>query len=213
MIFRPSHQKLRKAVLLLIIQQRNATTTMNAIQHKRIPSQATYPLRHSVLWPNIALEDQGLAEDDRPGVIHFGSFIQGHDQPVCIVTFVCDEQARDVQFRKFATDGAYQSLGIGSSLLRYAMDQVLGEMKGQEDVRVWCNARTTALSFYARFSLKELPGGKRYTKYGEGGKAIDYVQIGGDFKPRTSRCIHPQAYRVSRKASASLETTIGPTLV
>jgi GNAT superfamily N-acetyltransferase len=159
-----------------------ATTTMNAI-HKLIPSQSTYPLRHSVLWPNIALEDQGLPEDDRPGVIHFGSFVEGREEPVCIVTFVCDELARDVQFRKFATDSEYQSRGIGSSLLRYAMDQVLSEMKGQEEVKVWCNARTTALHFYERFGLHELPDGKRYTKYGEGGKAIDYVQIGGMFKP------------------------------
>lgn len=156
------------------------------VAHKEIPSSATYALRHSVLWPNIPLSEQGLPEDDQPGVRHYGSYLD--DNLVSILTFLPPTEHREIQFRKFATAHACQSRGIGSSLLRYAMDQVLAGEGGE--VLIWCNARTTALAFYERFGLKPLlpegAKGRGYTKYGEGGKAIDYVRIGGFFEGRCS---------------------------
>lgn len=95
------------------------------------------------MWPDKPL-DFVILPNDAEG-LHYGLFHSG--QMVSVISmFVDGEQA---QFRKFATDVAYQGKGYGSQLLNYLIE--VAENLGIKTLI--CDARVTAISFYEKFGM------------------------------------------------------------
>ncbi|GAC1603414.1 MAG: GNAT family N-acetyltransferase [Hymenobacter sp.] len=131
-----------------------------ALSIRTIPPEATYALRHQVLWPDKPLAYVALADD--PAGHHFGAFRGG--QLVAVISlFVAGAEAR---FRKFATRPDCQRQGIGSALLGH----VFGEARQRGARRLWCDARHDSAGFYARFGLQ--PEGETFYK-----GTIPYVRM------------------------------------
>jgi GNAT superfamily N-acetyltransferase len=108
------------------------------------PAQ-TRALRQRVLRPHESLEE--LASHEPPGVHAVGAF---DGDELVGVGFVCpdvgvggDEVWR---VRGMATVPEARGRGIGSAILGALVDHA----RAQGATRVWCNARTPALSLYAR---------------------------------------------------------------
>jgi GNAT superfamily N-acetyltransferase len=117
-----------------------------------IAPEATYGLRHQVLWPDQPLAYVMMAEDVEGH--HFGAF--RHGELVAVISlFVTGPEAR---FRKFATRPDCQRQGIGSRLLRH----VFAEARRLGASHIWCDARQDSAAFYARFGLR--PEGELFYK-------------------------------------------------
>ena len=117
-----------------------------------ITPEATYALRHQVLWPDKPLEYVKV-ENDTAGR-HFGAFQQ--EELVAVISlFVEGGEAR---FRKFATRPDCQRQGIGTALLRHIFD----DARQQAAHRIWCDARQDSAAFYARFGMQ--PEGEVFYK-------------------------------------------------
>jgi GNAT superfamily N-acetyltransferase len=136
---------------------------MPAFVIRPIAPADTYALRHEVLWPDKPLDYVKIA-DDAAGY-HFGGFYEGELRAV-ISLFITGEDAR---FRKFATHPDFQSLGLGTALLRHAF----AEARRRGARRIWCDARQDSAGFYARFGLQ--PEGEVFYK-----SSIPYVRMGVD---------------------------------
>lgn len=111
---------------------------------RSISAADTYALRHTVLWPHKPLAAVKLV-DDAEGQ-HFGVYVGGELVSVISLFFSGDE----ARFRKFATGTAWQGKGIGSTLLRHTIDAA----REAGARMIWCDARSSALSFYERFGMK-----------------------------------------------------------
>ena len=109
-----------------------------------IPPEATWPIRHQVLWPNRPMEYVQLPDD--PQGLHFGLWT-AHQLVSVISLFITEESA---QFRKFATLEAEQGKGYGSQLLH----RVIQEARQRGLQQLWCNARADKVAFYERFGLQ-----------------------------------------------------------
>jgi GNAT superfamily N-acetyltransferase len=109
-----------------------------------ISAEATYPLRHQVLWPDQPL-DYVKVENDAAGQ-HFGAF-RGEELLAVISLFVDGTEAR---FRKFATRPDCQGQGFGTALLKH----VFAEARRQGANRIWCDARQDSAGFYASFGMQ-----------------------------------------------------------
>ncbi|GAB3582842.1 GNAT family N-acetyltransferase [Hymenobacter daeguensis] len=126
-----------------------------------IPAEATYPLRHQVLWPDKPL-DYVKVENDAAGG-HFGAF--RHEELLAVISlFVAGAEAR---FRKFAARPDCQGQGLGTALLRH----VFAEARRLGARRIWCDARQDSAGFYARFGM--LPEGEIFYK-----GPVPYVRMG-----------------------------------
>ncbi len=128
---------------------------------RTITTEETWPLRHKVLWPNQDFDAVKLPMDDSGK--HLGLFVG--DNLMSVISLF--EQGEKTQFRKFATDTAFQGLGYGTSLLQHVMDKELSPVCQL----FWCNARVSQQGFYQRFGLSTTE--KTFTKEG-----IDFVIMG-----------------------------------
>lgn len=129
------------------------------------------PLRNQVLREGrLTLEECRFATDDLPGSFHVGSFDE--EQLVCIASFhvqsYAGKEGIGYQLRGMATAPGYQSSGIGSKLVTFAIAEL--NQKGTD--YVWCNARKKAMKFYERLGFAivsdefEVPGiGPHYAMY------------------------------------------------
>ncbi|MDO7845340.1 GNAT family N-acetyltransferase [Hymenobacter sp. M29] len=117
-----------------------------------IAPEATYALRHKVLWPDKPLAYVMIAEDAAGH--HFGAFQNGELVAV-ISLFVTGAEAR---FRKIAARPDCQRQGIGSQLLRHVFE----EAQRLGATRIWCDARQDSAAFYARFGMQ--PEGEIFYK-------------------------------------------------
>ena len=115
-----------------------------SITIRSITPEQTYPLRHSVLWPDKPF-DYVKVENDEEGH-HFGAFRD--EQLVAVISlFVNGNEAR---FRKFAARPDCQRQGIGTLLLNHVTD----EAKRLGATTLWCDARLDAADFYRRFGME-----------------------------------------------------------
>lgn len=115
---------------------------MNHIQS--ITPEQTYPLRHSVLWPDKPLEYVQV-DNDADGY-HFGAF--RNDALIAVISlFVNGQESR---FRKFAARPDCQRQGVGTLLLNH----VMAEAKQLGAITLWCDARLDAADFYRRFGME-----------------------------------------------------------
>jgi GNAT superfamily N-acetyltransferase len=109
-----------------------------------ITPEQTYPLRHSVLWPDKPVEYVKV-ENDAEGY-HFGAF--ANDELVAVISlFVSGKEGR---FRKFAAHPDYQRQGIGTRL----MEHIIAEARRLGATTLWCDARLDAADFYRRFDME-----------------------------------------------------------
>ncbi len=126
---------------------------------KAITPQATWPIRHQVMWPNEPFDYIKLPADEAG--IHFGLWL--NDQLISVVSLFIDDKNVG-QFRKFATLVEEQGKGYGSQLLHYLFQTA--QKKGVK--KIWCNARVNKTGYYAKFRMK--PTDKTFNK-----KGIDYI--------------------------------------
>ncbi len=99
-----------------------------------------YDLRATVLRPSRPEAESHYAGDDAPTTIHLGAFEQGH----CIgIASLYQEEG--LRLRGLAVAPAWQGCGMGAALLNYAQ-----QLAVQIGLPLWCNARDSAMGFYAR---------------------------------------------------------------
>lgn len=112
----------------------------------------TYPLRHSVLWPDKPAAYVQLPEDADGH--HYGTFV-GDELVAVISLFINGTAAR---FRKFATRPDKQGRGIGTALLNHTF----AEARRLGATTIGCDARLSAAPFYQRFAMQ--PAGDVFYK-------------------------------------------------
>ncbi|POY35040.1 GNAT family N-acetyltransferase [Solitalea longa] len=119
---------------------------------KRITADEVLNIRREVLYPDRAIHEIKLPEDDHG--LHYGLFIDA--ELISVVSlFITGKSA---QFRKFATIAKYQGKGYGSYLLNY----IIAEAENHGCELIWCNARLSAVKFYLKFGFTETE--ERFTK-------------------------------------------------
>jgi GNAT superfamily N-acetyltransferase len=114
-------------------------------------------LRHAELRQGLPLETAHFDGDEDPGSLHCGAFLVAGGEPVGCVSIVPRRGANeaDWQLRGMATRADLARRGIGSTLLRFALDTLRAE---RGPVLVWCNARVPAVPFYARQGWEVVSG-------------------------------------------------------
>ena len=127
---------------------------MQGIIIEQIRPELTWRLRQQVLYPNSKLYEMEMEEDNHG--YHFGAFKD--NELVGVVSLF--QNGTDFQFRKFAVDASVQGTGIGKVLLQYIMNFAIAE----GTAKIWCNARSTATGFYARYGFKQT--GKKFERGG-----------------------------------------------
>lgn len=111
---------------------------------QQVTTKDVLPIRHRVLWPDQLPSFCEVKEDD--SAIHYGALVNG--MLVCVASIYYLE-ARKARLRKFATLPEYQGQGIGSKLIEH----LIGDLKSAQTQYFWCDARTSAVSFYQKFGL------------------------------------------------------------
>ena len=106
------------------------------------------------MYPANDLDFVKLGEDDRGH--HFGVYEK--EQLISVISLFMDGD--EMQFRKFATIEEMQGKGYGTTLLKYVFDFA----QKHHIKKVWCNARTSALSLYEKFGMEQ--GKDKWIKYG-----------------------------------------------
>ncbi|QKZ13167.1 GNAT family N-acetyltransferase [Spirosoma sp. KUDC1026] len=113
-----------------------------------ITPEQTYPLRHSVLWPDKPL-DYVKVDNDASGY-HYGAFLD--NELVAVISLFLENETSDghpARFRKFAARPDRQRQGIGTQLLNH----VIAEARRMGATELWCDARLDAADFYRRFGM------------------------------------------------------------
>lgn len=147
-----------------------------------IAAEDTYKLRHEVLWPNAPLHEVQLAVDS--ACIHLGVYALPQEDssetrtPIGVITIHVSEsedksisadtssERLEAQFRKLAVAPEWRGRRIGSQLVEQA-----GVVASDAGARLlWCDARTSALSFYERLGMQT--EGSSFMR-----KGVEYVKM------------------------------------
>jgi GNAT superfamily N-acetyltransferase len=115
-------------------------TPFYIMEIEQITPQLTWRLRRDELYPGEYMFNMEMEEDNHG--IHFGGFLD--NKLVAVVSLF--HTGTDFQFRKFAVQADQQGKGIGRELLQYITDFA----KAEGGIRIWCNARDTAINFYIK---------------------------------------------------------------
>jgi len=121
---------------------------------KAITPQATWPIRHKVMWPNESFDYIKLPADEKG--VHFGLWVD--DTLVSVVSLFIKKDIG--QFRKFATLVDKQGKGYGSQLLHYLMEAAAK----RHLKKIWCNARVSKSTYYTKFGMERTK--ERFVKNG-----------------------------------------------
>ena len=131
---------------------------------KFIDAEDTLPLRSEVLRNGEPLAACYFQADRDPTTFHMGYFAPT-DELACILT--CQLEAMEpydglgYRLRGMATHPEWQGKGIGSQLLKAAINHLTHEIKADY---LWCNARKVAYDFYQNLGFEflseefEIPG-------------------------------------------------------
>jgi ribosomal protein S18 acetylase RimI-like enzyme len=106
----------------------------------------TRPLRQAVLRPHESLAE--LAEHESPG--SFAAAVPDGDDLVSVGLVSPDGTPGGWRIRGMATAPSHRGRGVGSAVLHALLDYA--RAAGAE--RIWCNARTPAISLYERAGLR-----------------------------------------------------------
>lgn len=120
----------------------------------RVSPDVVRPLRQRVLRPHQTIADQVYEGDGAPGAAHFAVFAEdvAGGQPIGIASITPEPHPvspapGDWRIRGMATDpDAGRGVGAGARLLQACLDHA----RAEGGARVWCNARSPAVGFYAR---------------------------------------------------------------
>ena len=115
---------------------------MTQICVRSIPLDATRALRQGVLRPHQAIEE--LAGHEPAGAVAFGAFA-GHEL-VAVGLVGPDGEPGDWRVRGMATAPHARGRGAGTQVLH----ALVRHATAHGATRIWCNARTPALSLYRR---------------------------------------------------------------
>jgi GNAT superfamily N-acetyltransferase len=115
---------------------------MAEIEVRPVSLAATRALRQSVLRPHQTVEE--LAGHEPAGAVAFGAF-EGRDL-VAVGLVGPDGEPGDWRVRGMATQPDARGRGAGTLIL----DTLVSYAIGHGATRVWCNARTPALTLYQR---------------------------------------------------------------
>jgi ribosomal protein S18 acetylase RimI-like enzyme len=124
------------------------------IRVAQVAPEVVRPLRRQVLRPHQTVAEQVYDGDDAPGAAHFAAYLEddASEQPVGIASITPEPHPLtpapgDWRIRGMATaPDRGRGRGAGALLL----DACLAHARATGGARVWCNARTPALGFYAR---------------------------------------------------------------
>jgi GNAT superfamily N-acetyltransferase len=115
---------------------------MRQFELRPVSLAETRTLRQEVLRPHMTVED--LAGHEPPGAVAFGAF-QG-SKLVAVGLVGPDGEPGDWRVRGMATAPEARGRGAGSAILHALVQHAIAH--GAR--RVWCNARTAALTLYQR---------------------------------------------------------------
>ncbi len=123
---------------------------------QQIDANETKPLRHLVLWPHIAKEEDCIIDiDSREDAIHLGAFI--NDRLVSIGSLFKMNSPKlyvenQYRLRAMATHPDFRGKNAGKVLIEKACE--LLKQKGVEVL--WCDAREAAIGFYTALGFQLL---------------------------------------------------------
>jgi GNAT superfamily N-acetyltransferase len=133
---------------------------------ERIPTAASYPLRHAVLRPHQPFEAAAWEGDDDPTTATFGAVDRATGAVVGVATVFPEPAPFELsevglgagtaskettwRLRGMATDEAVRGRGIGSKVL----DAVVAHVGAEGGELLWCNARVGAVAFYERAGFR-----------------------------------------------------------
>ena len=115
---------------------------MPRFELRGVPLAETRPLRQQVLRPHQTVDD--LAADEPAGAVAFGAF-EGSEL-VAVGLVGPDGEPGDWRVRGMATAPSARGRGAGTAILQALVHHAITH--GAR--RVWCNARTPALTLYQR---------------------------------------------------------------
>lgn len=118
-----------------------------------IKATEAYALRLLVLRPGGVEADVHFANDRLEGAFHLG--VLRADDLIGVGSFYPEAHPalkgwKQYRLRGMAVHPDHQRQGAGDLLLRFGMDH----LKTQHADLLWCNARLTAVPFYARLGLE-----------------------------------------------------------
>jgi predicted GNAT family N-acyltransferase len=128
-----------------------------------VPASEVRPLRALLLRPGQAPDQLVYEGDDLPGALHLVARADGTDVGIASVSpepAPGRPGARGWRVRGMATVEQVRGTGVGAALL----EECLRHAAARDGELAWCNARTPAAGFYARFGFEvkgeefELPG-------------------------------------------------------
>ncbi|HHF2940589.1 TPA: GNAT family N-acetyltransferase [Vibrio diabolicus] len=110
---------------------------------RKVTTAEVLPIRHLALWPNKSPSFCEVEGDD--SATHYGAYADG--KLVCVASVY--NNGHKARLRKFATLPEYQGQGIGTKVI----ESLVRDLKREKVSYFWCDARTSALSFYQKFGL------------------------------------------------------------
>lgn len=125
---------------------------------REISALDAHPLRKDVLRRGLADPDVHYPQDDDPRSFHLGAF--DGDDLVAVASFTpaptpYRHEANAWQLRGMAVTDARQTSGVGTAII----DTAIARVRNEGATVLWCNARDTAMAFYAKLG---------FTVYGDG---------------------------------------------
>jgi GNAT superfamily N-acetyltransferase len=129
-----------------------------AFEIRRITAEETIALRHPILRAGLAPETAIFPGDEAESSRHFGAFVDDRLVGVATIHFVplLDQPDFDAayQLRGMATVPEVRGLGAGRVLVEACVEAA--RHAGAQ--WIWCNARTPAAGFYAKYGFKTKGG-------------------------------------------------------
>ncbi len=116
------------------------------IRIQRTSVEQILPLRHRILRAGLPFEAARLEGDTAPSTIHLAA-LAGERVVGCVSLMPREYKGQPAwQVRGMAIDEQWQRRGIGRELL----SQARSHLPSGQPIRMWCNARVSAVPFYQR---------------------------------------------------------------
>ena len=123
-----------------------------------ITAEETLPLRHAILREGLPRETAIFPGDELASSRHFGAFADGQLVGVATIHLVplLDRPDFDpaFQLRGMATVSEMRGQGAGRGLVEACVEAA----RNAGAQWIWCNARTPAAGFYAKYGFKTTGG-------------------------------------------------------
>lgn len=135
-----------------------ATETDAEVRIERVEAERLWRLRHKLLRPHQAVEQCRFEGDEHRDAGHYAAFAATRMVGIASVFHephpdIADRSGEQQwRLRGMATTEAVRGQGIGGLLLSAAIDHATT----RHGRVIWCNARTPAIGFYARYGFEAI---------------------------------------------------------